>query len=179
VETIDELEIDTDGSLVFMAQTGVSGVGTGTRLGRLTAEGGIDTLFGAPQTPGFSVPLTMPEARDTVPAGFAHSLGGQWLVGASYLGEEVFNEDFFAARFTRSGQLDPSFGQDGIALVDLFHGGQPTDDMRTLVMHDNQPTLIGASIRVLSVRDPGQVIYPAVDTAVIKLEHSPLFGSGF
>jgi uncharacterized delta-60 repeat protein len=180
VETIGNLELDADGSLVFAAQVGMSGNGTGARLGRLLADGTPDVDFGDRATPGFSAPLTMPEALNTLPSELARSLGGQWLLGAGYYGDEVFNEDFLAARFTHDGRLDRRFGQDGIALVELFHGGAPTDDVRTLVMHDDRPVLIGASVRIRAADGSDALLNPAAaDTAAIKLEHDWLFTSGF
>lgn len=183
VETIDALEIDTDGALVFAVQAGDSGAGTGTRIGRLQADGAAAPEFGDAATPGFSTALAMPDALNTVPAGLARSPSGHWLVGAGYFGEHVLNQDFLAARFTRDGRPDTRFGEGGIALIDLFHGGAPTDDVRTLLMHDGQPLLIGASVRVHAAREPGEpdaLLNPAaVDTAAVKLEHWPLFGDGF
>jgi uncharacterized delta-60 repeat protein len=180
VEHIMQLGIDSDGGIVFAAQAGVSGEHTGLVLGKLSADGVIDESFGDAATPGFARHDLVPAAVNQLPSGLAQTRSGHWVVGAAYFGEDIFNEDFLAARVTRDGRLDPSFGVGGVSQTDLFHGGAPTDDVRTLVLHDDEPVLVGASVRVHAEDDPNTSIAPAaVDTALLKLEHWPLFRDSF
>jgi uncharacterized delta-60 repeat protein len=180
VEHIMQLGIDSDGGIVFAAQAGVSGEHTALVLGKLSADGVIDESFGDAATPGFARHDLVPAAVNQLPSGLAQTRSGHWVVGAAYFGEDIFNEDFLAARVTRDGRLDPSFGVGGLSQTDLFYGGAPTDDVRTLVLHDDEPVLIGASVRVHADDDPTTSIAPAaVDTALLKLEHWPLFRDSF
>jgi len=96
-------------------------------LARHTTDGKADTSFG---TSG----VVTVDLGKSGPADGAHLVGSAVLVqpdgrivvvGTAYTVDATQNlvgSDVFAARFTRTGAPDPSFGNSGIALVDL--GGQ-------------------------------------------------------
>lgn len=180
VENILRMEIDAAGGIVFAAQVGVDDDRTTLVLGRLSSDGSIDERFGDAATPGFARADLVPSATNFVARGLAQARSGHWFVSGYYAGDDVFNNDFVVARFGRDGVLDRSFGDAGIAFVDLMHGDWPTDDVRAMTLHRDQPLLVGASMRVHLDGDPSTPISPpAVDTAVLKLSHSPLFADDF
>lgn len=119
---------------VWIVSHVLTGAGGFVGLVRLTADGLFDSSFGDPGTPGRAL-RTVPGG--TIGVGASAALlqaDGKLVVGGSGQQAGFTDSDFFVARFTATGSLDPTFGGgDGVIWVAFDHGGGNHDSLDDLV----------------------------------------------
>jgi uncharacterized delta-60 repeat protein len=100
---------DGDGELVFLAGTGAGEV---VGLGKLQANGNLDTRFG---TGGLMV-ADVPAGYQFSPSGFHRLLSGQWLIQGDYRDAVNGFTSMASLRISADGVLDTGFGTAGFHL---------------------------------------------------------------
>ena len=138
--------VRSDGKTVFAGQLNVAG-GQEAMVGlaRLTANGLFDAAFGAPATPG-SIHHALPGGDVAFVDTFEMQSDGKLLVGGTGRQTGFIDYDFFVARFTETGQLDPTYSGDGVAWIAIDNGGAHDDSLSAMAIQpDDRIVLAGQS----------------------------------
>ncbi|WP_395682777.1 hypothetical protein [Dokdonella sp.] len=127
IDGIDRLLPTTGGGAVFVGHyqidDGQGNTSIETVLGGIGSDGAMDTAFGTGGD-GFQPIAIAPGAFTRYATGFVRQPDGNLVASISYVGPE---SSFLAFRFTPNGTLDASFGDAGIASVDMAPGGVFSD----------------------------------------------------
>lgn len=123
IDSIDRLLPTTGGGAVFVGHyqldDGQGNTSIETVLGGIGADGAMDTAFGTGGD-GFQPVAIAPGAFTRYATGFVRQTDGKLVASISYVGPA---SSFLAFRFTPDGLIDTSFGDAGIASVDMAPGG--------------------------------------------------------
>lgn len=170
---IDRLLVLADGRIVFAghrmdAQESVHAV-----LGRTLADGATDPAFGSTGMPGFAPLDFAPNAATRYATALVRQADGHFVAAATSTGPD--KSDFVAFRTDDRGGLDPSFGEAGIAAIDLAPNGIYSSST-ALALQGDVPVVAG-SVR----RDASSLM---VDIGAVRLDRRPagddvVFADGF
>jgi len=173
IDGIDRLLATDDGGAVFAGHYQLDdGEGNSTIevvMGRVRADGAMDTSFGSAGD-GFEPIAVAPGAWTRYPTGLVRQADGKLVASVSYVGSE---SSFLAFRTSADGVLDPSFGKDGIASVDMAPGG---------IFSDSSALALDAEGRVI-VAGTAERAVPLYELAVLRLTGAStddrVFSDGF
>ncbi len=130
----ETVQVNTDDTILF-GGTGASDQGTfGWLVGKLTADGDLDTTFGT--SDGFTVVTEGPASTGDLLRAKVLDDGRLLAVGDSPI-QDTINSVSLVGVFTADGELDPTFGDDGI-----------------------ESTLVGTSTSALAaaIQDDGKIV---------------------
>jgi uncharacterized delta-60 repeat protein len=172
IDSIDRLLPTAGGGAVFVGHyqidDGQGNTSIETVLGGIDTDGSMDTTFGTGGD-GFQPVAIAPGAFTRYATGFVRQSDGKFVASISYVGPE---SSFLAFRFTPDGLLDASFGDAGIASVDMAPGG---------VFSDPSALTLDGEGRVL-VAGMAERTSPLYELAVLRLTASApdkIFANGF
>ena len=173
IDGIDRLLPTAGGGAVFVGHyqvdDGEGNTSLETVLGGIAADGTMDGSFGT-NGDGFQPVAIAPGAFTRYATGFVRQADGNLVASISYVGPE---SSFLAFRFTPDGQLDASFGDAGIASVDMAPGG---------IFSDPSALALDAQGRVI-VAGMAERTSPLYELAVLRLTHDDttdrIFANGF
>jgi hypothetical protein len=137
-------------------------------LGGIGTDGAMDTAFGTGGD-GFQPISIAPGAFTRYATGFVRQQDGNLVASISYVGPE---SSFLAFRFTPNGTLDTSFGDAGIASVDMAPGGIFSDPSALALDGEGRVIVAGMAERTS----------PLYELALLRLTGSPndkIFANGF
>jgi uncharacterized delta-60 repeat protein len=127
IDSIDRLLPTAGGGAVFVGHyqvdDGQGNTSIETVLGGIGADGTMDAGFGSGGD-GFEPVAIAPGAFTRYATGLVRQSDGKLVASISYVGP---TSSFLAFRFTPDGALDASFGDSGIASVDMAPGGVFSD----------------------------------------------------
>lgn len=174
INMINRIVLTADGGVAYAGSYYTDTSTTALLIGRLAADGSVDTSFGDDATPGFFRPAVLPAAQNMNPLAFVQEADGKLDVGVSYFADG--REDFFAVRSLPDGALDPGFADGGVFDYDLAPDGVYSDLSAMALQPDGKLILAGRSMRDTSS--------PIVDLAVMRLLGSAeptdrIFANGF
>jgi uncharacterized delta-60 repeat protein len=159
---IDRIALLADGRIVF---AGYHAAGTSTQrglaLGRLEADGSIDTTFGDPASPGYLYVDVVPDGLSVDASALAIQADGKPIVAGTYFSSSE-DERFLAFRATADGALDAAFADAGIFRLDPVENATTSDARSMTLQQDGRIVIAGRA--VLSF-DP-----PLTDMAVVRLD---------
>lgn len=139
-----DLAVQPDGKVVW---TGADQNGQGFVVARVLESGQMDPGFGFDHTPGFTTAQFYPRANwplegDTRGTSIAVDPQGRIIAGGVAGHPDVSGDETMAlARFTSSGNLDPSFDGDGKELV-VFPQPEAQGAVRAAVSLDSQGRIV-------------------------------------
>jgi len=172
IDSIDRLLPTAGGGAVFVGHyqidDGQGNTSIETVLGGIGADGAMDTAFGTGGN-GFQPIAIAPGAFTRYATGFVRQPDGNLVASISYVGPE---SSFLAFRFTPNGSLDASFGEAGIASVDMAPGGVFSDPSALALDGEGRVIVAGMAERTS----------PLYELAVLRLTGpSPdkIFANGF
>ncbi|HEY8073558.1 MAG TPA: hypothetical protein VIF62_05605 [Labilithrix sp.] len=162
------LAIRPDGTIVVLgrADLDVGATTEGVALARYSANGALDATFGSAGTTTFAVPGSArisPRSMVVAPDG-SIAVAGSTTGGSS---------DFFLARFTVAGTIDPSFGTAGAVKTDFFGG---YDTVGALRLQPNGGFAVSGSVSLAPASGSTTTIGIAGYTATGQLD--PGFADG-
>jgi uncharacterized delta-60 repeat protein len=137
-------------------------------LSRLLEDGSLDSSYGTPSNPGFSLlDIGAGAAYQYVYGAVAQPDGKLVLAVQQAAGG---SGDFVVARVQAGGKRDPSFGTDGVTAVDLDPSG--VYDMTVgVALQWGRPVAVGQSRR--------SATSPVIEASLVRLGNDPLFSDGF
>ncbi|TCO36881.1 hypothetical protein [Dokdonella fugitiva] len=164
---VDKLLVAADGSIVFAGHRQDAKGSVQVMLGAVTPDGGTDTTFG-PAATGY---VQIDFARDATTryvTGLVRQADGHLVASAV---ESVPGRSAFVAfRTDAHGVLDSTFGDAGIAEVDLAPDGVYSD-ATALTLQDDVPVVAGSVKRNASSM--------LVDLGAVRLVDDGIFADGF
>lgn len=172
IDSIDRLLPTAGGGAVFVGHyqvdDGQGNTSIETVLGGIGTDGAMDTAFGSGGD-GFQSIAIAPGAFTRYATGFVRQPDGNLVASISYVGPE---SSFLAFRFTPDGSLDASFGEAGIANVDMAPGGVFSDPSALALDGEGRVIVAGMAERTS----------PLYELAVLRLTGPSLdkiFANGF
>jgi uncharacterized delta-60 repeat protein len=172
IDGIDRLLPTAEGGAVFVGHyqvdDGQGNTSFETVLGGIGADGMMDGSFGS-HGDGFQPVAIAPGAFTRYATGLVRQADGNLVAAISYVGPE---SSFLAFRFTPDGMLDASFGDAGIASVDMAPGG---------IFSDPSALALDAQGRVI-VAGMAERASPLYELAVLRLTNDSadrIFANGF
>ncbi|HEY6942028.1 hypothetical protein [Dokdonella sp.] len=174
IDAIDRLLPTAGGGAVFVGHyqldDGQGNTSIETVLGGIGADGSMDANFGSGGD-GFQPVAIAPGSFTRYATGFVRQADGNLVASISYVGPE---SSFLAFRFTPDGTLDTSFGDAGIASVDMAPGGVFSDPSALTLDAQGRAIVAGMAERTA----------PLYELAVLRLTHDDpqadrIFANGF
>lgn len=108
-------------------------------LTRIYEDGGIDSTFGS-----FGKVITDIQDADRVKNIAIQSDDKILVAGYTRIESNHFNHDFLVARYNMHGNLDNTFGMDGIAIIDIYNSSN--DNLaKMLLLPDEKIVLVGST----------------------------------
>ena len=168
---IDRLLIDADGKIVFAGfylhhDEGGGDLGTNIVLGRLDSNGATDPSFGTDA--GYTLLDILPLAFNRYPSALLRDDQGRLMLSVDYAISGKSN--FVVLRASANGAIDASFGNSGMAGIDLAPQGIYSESL-AMTLQQGRPLLAGVAMRAVGSS--------LVDLAVTALTNDTIFASGF
>jgi uncharacterized delta-60 repeat protein len=130
--------IDDKNRIVVAYTTRPSEADPAYGVARIRPNGKLDRSFDGNglQSAGFGTGLSVAQV-----AGVAVTSGEKIVVAGSVANQDGFHQDFGVVRFTKAGELDSSFSDDGRQVTD-FHPGEDQHDRAAAVTVDSQNRVV-------------------------------------
>lgn len=176
IDGIEHLLPTLTGGAVFAGHysidDGEGNTSTNIVLGRVAADGSMDTAFGPATSPGLQPIAVVPTAGTRYPTGLVQQSDGKLVVSVSYAAPD--QSGFLAFRTSADGVLDSSFALAGVANVDLAPGGVFSESSALALDAQGRAILAGMAERTS----------PLYELALLRLTHDDapidkIFGDGF